>query len=139
MSFYDDSRAFSVLQGKTLTAIKVSNTEVIFTTSEGDEYKLYHEQDCCETVELDDVIGDWDDLIGEPLLVAEELSNKASQLMKLITDGSQFDASEYESFTWTFYHMRTRKGTVMMRWLGTSNGYYSEDVHFVQLNTPTLQ
>ena len=49
---------FSDLKGKTL--IKVSGLEkgsgiVTFYTKEGNIYEMYHDQDCCERVEVEDV------------------------------------------------------------------------------------
>lgn len=41
-----------------------------------------------------------------------------------------------ESFTWTFYLIQTNKGHVTLRWLGSSNGYYSESVRFARVDKP---
>lgn len=115
----------SVLKGKTLTEITVSEAkdEILFHTTDGETYKMYHEQDCCEDVHIEDICGNIDSLIGEPLLVAEEVSG--------VDDGPLDDFDE--SYTWTFYKFATIKGSVTIRWYGTSNGYYSESVEFVKL------
>ena len=110
------------LIGKTLVKIEqIDKEEIIFTTSEGDKYKMYHEQDCCESVEIDDVNGDYEDLLNTRLNVAEERTNE-----NLDDDG---DFSQ----TWTFYEFRTRKGSVNIKWLGESNGYYSESVEITKM------
>jgi hypothetical protein len=113
------------LTGKTLTKIDKGNDEILFITSHGEVYKMYHEQDCCESVYIEDVIGDLDDLIGSPLIMAEEVSTE---------DGGNPLSSYDESYTWTFYKFATVKGYVTIRWYGSSNGYYSESVDFKRVN-----
>ena len=97
--------------------------ELIFKTAEGKTHKFYHLQDCCESVRIEDVCGDLSDLIGSPLLIAEEVDNMDTPKLELEYD---------ESVTWTFYKFATTKGTVTVRWLGASNGYYSESVRYIQ-------
>lgn len=111
--------------GKTLTKVeKVGDDKLVFLTNEGKRYKLYHQQDCCECVTIEDIVGDLDDLVGEPMLIAEEAtSNKNPEGVTKKYQGS---------FTWTFYKFATRKGYVDIRWYGESNGYYSESVDFAE-------
>ena len=116
------------LIGKTLTDIKVSDEELIFYCDDGTSYIMYHEQDCCEYVSIDDIVGDLQDLIGSPLLEAEEVSN-----YEPTSETDINKTNEAESCTWTFYKFATIKGYVDIRWFGTSNGYYSEGVDFKKL------
>jgi len=98
----------------------VGDDTLRFTTTDGTSFELYHESDCCETVRIEDIIGDLGDLVGYPLVESEELSNEPEPTLDY----------EPESCTWTFYRFSTVRGTVTVRWLGESNGYYSESVDF---------
>lgn len=128
------------LVGKTLTKIENNNDELIFHCETGEVYKLYHSQECCESVSIEDICGDLDDLIGTPILLAEEVSNDdfvktfESKFNKTNEWGSKVDEEgNYgpDSCTWTFYKFATKNGYVDVRWYGESNGYYSESVDFI--------
>lgn len=119
---------FENLRGKVLTEVTGLNKdsgEVTFKAEDGSVYLMYHEQDCCESVSIEDVCGCVDDLIGSEILLAEEIVSE---------DWPEgVEKPEYcDSFTWTFYKLATRKGWVDIRWFGESNGYYSESVDFIQ-------
>lgn len=111
----------SELLGKTITAVDGAEGHDVlsFTVDDGTVYEFYHEQDCCESVAISEIIGDLKDLIGSPILEAEEISNVLHPAPE-----------NADSYTWTFYKFGTIKGHVNVRWLGESNGYYSESVQF---------
>lgn len=115
---------FSSLLGKTLVAVagRKGDDSITFTADNGDKYVLYHEYSCCESVSVEDICGEWTDLIGSPILQAEESTSDKNP------DGVSLEYQD--SFTWTFYRIATMKGQVVVRWYGESNGYYSESVDF---------
>ena len=113
--------------GKTLIQVRINkqgDNVIYLTCSDGTRYTMSHSQDCCESVYIDDIVGDVDDLIGNPLLIAEEETNKDSPKK------DEYD----ESYTWTFYKLATIKGYVTIKWYGTSNGYYSESADFGEID-----
>lgn len=113
---------FSELLGQTVTEILRENAgctkgeRLLFKLSDGRTFIMFHQQDCCESVTIEDICGDLKDLMDSPILQAEESTSKDNP------KGGE------ESFTWTFYRIATVKGAVTIRWYGTSNGYYSESV-----------
>jgi hypothetical protein len=52
------------LMGKTIVDInKLFDDEIFFTCSDGSRYRMYHSQNCCEQVYIEDIAGELSDLI----------------------------------------------------------------------------
>ncbi len=102
--------------GKVFTSVTQDGETMTFANDK-ERFTFLHYQDCCESVSIEDIVGDLSDLEGEPLLMAEEVSGEAPVL-----------DDYYECVEWTFYKFATRKGYVDVRWMGESNGYYSTSV-----------
>ena len=117
---------FGELKGKILSEIiglEKGSEMVVFLTTDKEKFTLWHDQQCCETVEVEDIIGNPADLIGSEILLAEERTNEKQDLRP----ANEND----ESWTWIFYELATIKGNVTIRWYGGSwNGYYSEKAKF---------
>ena len=110
---------FETLLGETLTSVKSSNDDekILIKCASGRKFEIFHQQDCCENVRLEDVCGDLEDLVGSPIILAEEISNPPNSPEVVAA-----------SYTWTFYRLGTIRGACTFRWLGTSDGCYSERV-----------
>lgn len=112
--------AINDMIGKTFVYIEKQNDEIVFVTNEKVDgkilcFKMYHYQDCCENVYIKDIVGEFDDIMNEEIIVAIERTNQ--------------DDEDCYSCTWTFYEFATNKGSVNITWYGESNGYYSEKVN----------
>lgn len=130
-----DVELIAEMKGKTFTRVvhgADSNNDdyIAFECAEG-TFLMYHEQDCCEDVHIEDICGDLSDLENVLMLVAVECVNRPG-------DGICPDRGD-ESATWTFYSFSTIKGSVTIRWHGSSNGYYSESVDIVFYEKGTIE
>ena len=116
----------NIFTGLTLTDISVRSdfAKIRFTDSDNNTYLMWHEQDCCEHVDIEEIIGDINDLLYTPILFSESVSNSDIHGAKFASD---------DSYTWTFYKLSTIKGSVTIRWYGSSNGCYSESVSFAKV------
>ena len=115
------SAPFSDITGTTLVAINHESdgdgsAALYFETSAG-VFRMTHHQDCCESVWIEEVHGNAAELRDVFVTVAEESSGERA-------------AEHGDTSTWTFYRLQTPKGDLTIRWLGESNGYYSESVDF---------
>ncbi len=122
----------TTLPGLTLAAIKVGDESVEMTTREGRSFQLYHDQDCCESVVVHDTQGDPQALVGSPLTEVKERAVEWSDGGER-PEGWPADIDRpSESGTVTTFTLTTAQGSVVIRWVGESNGYYSESVSFVE-------
>ena len=115
---------FSDLVGEVLDAVDIDKEEnqILLTTRSGRKFLIYHEQDCCETVAMHWQDGSFDKLIGKPIVEARDFA--------VDTGESEID---YDSQTTTTLVFRVDDQTVISRWIGDSNGYYSESVDIAEL------
>ena len=112
----------SILKGEVVEKITNNdNEEMIIECESGKSYKMYHEQDCCEYVTIEDLSCDIQRLVGEEVINAYSSSKDGEE-------GSCGDTS-----TWTFYTINTLNNSLTIRWYGSSNGYYSEGVSFIRI------
>lgn len=115
----------SKMVGMTFDAVSHDDQSVSFWVNETLAVCMYHQQDCCESVWLEDVDGELSHLQDTPILEAEEVCTTHEDPGFAAPESA---CAYVESATWTFYRFRTAKGYVTLRWFGQSNGYYSESV-----------
>ena len=112
---YSQAINIDQIKGMTITAVvykEVNESLLIHLNTH--VLEMIHHQECCETVYLADVVGSFEDLIGYPLLEVSE------SFVDIATEDSSSTAS--------YYNFKTVKASVQLRWVGESNGYYSETV-----------
>ena len=110
---YSQAINIDQIKGMTITAVVYKESdESLHIHLNTHVLEMIHHQDCCESVYLADVVGSFEDLIGYPRLeVSESIVNTNSE--------------DYSS-TASYYNFKTVKASVQLRWVGESNGYYSE-------------
>ena len=97
------------------------NTETLtIKLQDGRTYLFGHEQECCEKVYLADMNGDINDLIGQTITIAHfsESPDKKS------------------TTAWTFVHLSSPKGSLVIRWNADTDTQYSTDV-CIRVTYPT--
>lgn len=112
----------SELEGEVISTVEGAETgwETIITTESGKAIKIYHEQNCCEHVSIED--SEVDNIVGGYCHFAGFVDEETPVITT--NDDYYYDNSQ----TWSFLKIETSKGSIWQRWLGESNGYYSERV-----------
>lgn len=121
--------SFEKLVGHTITDVKIAfdNSVLYLELANGEKHQMFHRQDCCESVYLEDVVGAWYDIKGHEILLAEVVTYDDKNPIEV---AATEEANGYQDnrYRWTFYKLATNRGRVTLRWYGESNGYYSVEV-----------
>jgi hypothetical protein len=114
---------FDALVGEVLDAVDIDREkdQILLTTRSGRQFLIHHEQDCCETVEIVGQDGCFLKLVGKPIVEAREIA----------IDTTKDDSLGTETTTTLIF--RVDDQTVISRWVGDSNGYYSESVDISEI------
>ena len=100
--------------GRTISTVRLSTDgdELFLFFEGGGMAKLYHCQDCCESVVLEtNSLEELSPLEGQTVLTAEEVVD--------------YHTTEYGDQQYTFYNIQGNQSNANLRWYGESNGYYS--------------
>ncbi len=126
MTTESDSNFAVALKGETLISVdgvKEGSDEVIFKTESGRTFRMFHSQDCCESVKISRCSSAY---AGHGILVED-----AKEVIE-----SNIPACESATRT-TFIVNNGGYSGFFIEWIGESNGYYSESVSFVELKAET--
>jgi hypothetical protein len=116
---------FSTLKGEVLTDVDIDakGESILLTTQSGKVFRIDHEQDCCEHVCICDTQGNFHDIIGKVIVEASHIEKDKGD-----------PPPEYpDSWTRTDFVFKTDDATVISKWIGESNGYYSESVRMIDV------
>lgn len=125
---YDCFDGLDILVGKTFESVRRKDVEgndgILFVASDGEKFALVHAQDCCESVYIEDICGELSSLENTPIVTAEEVIGESP---------APPEDRDY-SYTWTFFKLSTIKGSVTIRFFGSSNGYYGESAELYRIS-----
>jgi hypothetical protein len=117
---------FSLLQTKVLKSIRIVNgTRVEFEIEDGSVYALESTLERYEPVAIYEIAGSIPDLLGEPLQQAE--TSCTQELRTRWVHG--WESCE----EWTFYRLRTAKGSVRFSWYAGTGSNYGTEIAFFKV------
>jgi hypothetical protein len=106
--------------GKIIESASLSIDKTILTFYFSDNSSIqFDSRPSNPDVYIDDICGDFDCLLGVPLLVAESSSKSG-------------DVAECE---WVFYIFSTIKGTINIRWFDTTSDYYCAEICWIYIDS----
>lgn len=120
--------SFERFIGRTVESAHEAGEHVVLRFTNGTLARFYHDQDCCENVGLENTIGTLGSLIGKTIQSISKSDDEPADQA-----GRSYD----DAYAWSIFTIVATDGTtVVMQWLGESNGYYGVDVYVSEEPTP---
>ena len=69
MKYLTTKQALSNMVGSIFPIVTVTDSELIFENAT-DRYVFFHHQSCCESVYIESIVGDIEDLVNTPISVS---------------------------------------------------------------------
>lgn len=114
--YLTDEEKINKILGATITEVSVNSDDKVLICTENGNILFFHSQDCCESVYLTSFEPDLKELVTDSI--------------KEVIFHLEHDEDGYTSETTTYITILTNSNkTFKMVWVGSSNGYYSEDVN----------
>ena len=115
-----DNKSFEEIKFKIISEIVVTkdsgDDSIDIKFEDGSYISMFHEQECCEAVWIEDIESN------------KDISDYKNAVVIDMYVTTRVNLNTEESATFTFYNLNTSKGSINIRWNGESNGYYSEEV-----------
>lgn len=105
--------------GKHVSGYHVQDNRFVLEFCDDSYIVFYHEQDCCECVEIAD------------LNVVGELNHNCRVAIAYITHTHSYEMEGSESATFTFLNIVLTNGmSINLQFHGESNGHYNETIYY---------
>lgn len=120
--------SLDALVGETISSVDIfkgQNQRILLTMNSGRRILIHHKQECCEEVLIEEKIDDeeftsnWAKIAGKCLI-------------RCTKETIKFNNTEQR----TSIILETNSDTVVNKWFGTSNGYYSLEVSVEEVIVP---
>ena len=125
---------FNVLEGKILVGIDVIDQKyVIFSTSDNEEYILFHDKTCCEKKYKVSILYDYHRLLNQKIVLAEETPTKVTKRIRRSKLDAVDHAEKHPFISYTLGIEDSRYNVVIRMFGDGIHDFMSEKVFFERI------
>lgn len=102
-----------------------TSEQFLLTTVSGRQIAITHIRDCCESVHVESTAGDWTEIIGKVIIDASRRT--------VVIRGCNDVYEGRDRLEETYIEFDANDATLVQKWIGNSNGYYSTDANLYEI------